>query len=148
VPYFLDGNNLIGLARNRSRPEPEDRSALIAELCDRLRRTRSRAVLFFDGEVPGGGTALGGLLIRCSGRETADELILREISRARTPGEIILVTADRDLARRAHDAGAKTLAPRAFWARFGTGRRPAAEDSERIDADEWIRFFEDDRNRL
>jgi YacP-like NYN domain-containing protein len=148
VPYFLDGNNLVGLARNRSRPEAEDRSALVAELCDRLRRTRARAVLFFDGEVAGAGTALGDLLIRCSGRETADELILREISRSRVPREIVLVTADRDLARRAGDAGAKTLAPRAFWARFGTGRRAPAEDSERVDAEEWIRFFEDDRNRL
>jgi hypothetical protein len=113
-----------------------------------LRRTRARAVLFFDGEVPGAGTALGSLLIRCSGRETADELILREISRSRAPGEIVLVTADRDLARRAREAGAKTLAPGAFWARFGTGRRPKGEDSERVDAEEWIRFFEDDRNRL
>jgi hypothetical protein len=148
VPYFLDGNNLIGLARGRPRPEPEDRLALVAELCERLRRTRARAVLFFDGESAGAGTALGSLLIRCSGRETADQLILREISRSRAAGEIVLVTADRDLARRAHDAGAKTLAPSAFWARFGTGKRTTGEDSERIDAEEWIRFFEDDRNRL
>jgi len=148
VPYFLDGNNLIGLARGRSRPEPEDRSALIAELCDRLRRTRASAILFFDGELPDGGTVLGPLRIRCSGRRTADETILGEISRSKAPGEIVLVTADRDLDRRARDAGAKTLAPQAFWARFGAGSRAKGEDSEEIDAEEWIRFFDDDRNRL
>jgi YacP-like NYN domain len=147
VPYFLDGNNLIGRARGRARPGEEDRSALIAELCDRLRRTRAHAVLFFDGAQPAGATALGALSIRSSGRTSADELILLEISRASAPGEIVLVTADRELSRRARDAGAKTLRPDEFWDRFGTLAGTPPVETAPVDVEEWMRYFEDERNR-
>ena len=49
MPYFLDGNNLIGRARRTSRPTEEDRAALVAEIVERLRRSKASAVLFFDG---------------------------------------------------------------------------------------------------
>ncbi len=147
MPYFLDGNNLIGRARGRSRPEDEDRAALISELCDRLRRTRARAMLFFDGAAPVGGTSFGSLSIRFSGSVSADEVILREISRAAAPGEVVLVTADRELSRRARDTGAKTLAPQAFWDRFGNTREGASDETAAVDVEAWMRFFGDERNR-
>jgi YacP-like NYN domain len=146
VPYLLDGNNLVGRARGRSKPNEDDRSALVAELCDRLRRTRARVVLFFDGAAPAGAANLGTLSIRSSGRESADDVILREIARSRAPRELVLVTADRELSRRAREAGAQTLAPDEFWARFGNVA--GAEPSEgRVDVAEWLRFFGDERNR-
>ena len=78
MPYFLDGNNLIGLARKTSRPSGDDRAALITELAARLRRTQARAVLFFDG---GGekGSSLGSLSIRPCLGISADDQIIREI---------------------------------------------------------------------
>jgi hypothetical protein len=148
VPYLLDGNNLIGLARRTARPSEEDRAALIRELCDRLRRTKARAVLYFDGTAPGGGSELGDLRIRFSGSVSADDAIVREISRAPAPGEIVLVTADRGLARRARDAGARTLDPGAFWKRFGGGSTESArEDSPGVDVEDWLRYFENEKNR-
>lgn len=147
MPYFLDGNNLIGRARSRSRPSEEDRTALLCELCDRLRRTRASATVFFDGAAPVGATALGRLSIRSSGRASADEVILREISRSPRPGEITLVTADVALSRRAREAGARTLSPEEFWRRFGTGPDRAIQTPEAVDVEEWMRYFEDERNR-
>src|SRR5207247_6718517 len=49
MPYFLDGNNLIGRERGSALPSEEDRQALVAELAGRLRRTKATAALFFDG---------------------------------------------------------------------------------------------------
>jgi hypothetical protein len=49
MPYFLDGNNLIGHARGRSRPSEEDRRSLIAEVAERLRQNQPTAVVFFYG---------------------------------------------------------------------------------------------------
>jgi hypothetical protein len=146
LPYYLDGNNLIGLARGAARPAEGDRHALIQELADRLRATRSSVRLFFDG--PGQATtSLGPLTVRQAGG-SADEAILREVSAARDPGQITVVTADRELCRRSQEAGARTQTPAQFWARFGTGgTEPSKPDATRVDVDEWIDYFSDPENR-
>jgi hypothetical protein len=146
LPYYLDGNNLIGLARRAARPAEGDRHALIQELADRLRATRSSVRLFFDG--PGRATtSLGPLTVRQAGG-SADEAILGEVLAARDPGQITVVTADRELSRRSQEAGARTLTPAQFWARFGTGgTAPSKPDATRVDVDEWIDYFSDPENR-
>jgi predicted RNA-binding protein with PIN domain len=144
MPYLLDGNNLIGLARGVSRPSRDDRDALIAELVERLRRTRARVVVFFDGPEERTLT-LGSLTVRDSGGLSADDAILRELRRSRSPREITVVTADRGLSGAARDAGAKTLRPSEFWGRFG-GATAAAPAEESVDVEEWLRYFQEGRN--
>jgi hypothetical protein len=39
------------------------------------------------------------------------------------------------------------LGPEEFWSRFGTGGAPGKETPSRVDVDEWMRYFEDERNR-
>jgi hypothetical protein len=144
MPYFLDGNNLIGRERRTSRPAEADRAALVAEVAERLRRSRASAVLFFDGGGERNST-LGSLSIRSAGG-SADAAILREIERSRAPGEIVVVTADRDLSRRARDLGGKATSPEEFWRRVGAGGGPAQKETA-IDVEEWMKYFEDERNR-
>ena len=149
MPYLLDGNNLIGIARRTARPSEEDRAALISELADRLRQTRAKATVFFDGPSGERPSSLGGLTIRSPSAGSADDAILREIRRSPAPGELTVVTADRELSRRAREAGARVTPPAEFFARFG--RRAAPADgraaSPAIDVEDWLRYFEDDRNR-
>jgi predicted RNA-binding protein with PIN domain len=149
MPYLLDGNNLIGLVRKTSRPTEEDRQALVAELAERLRRTSARAVLFFDGPAGERSASLGGLSIRRPTGAGADNAIVREVESARAPGEMTVVTADRGLSRRVRDAGGKICSPADFFARFGTSRQPdeARGTGERVDVEEWMRYFGDERNR-
>ena len=147
MPYLLDGNNLIGRARGAARPSEEDRQALIGEVSDRLRRTRARAILFFDG--PGEKrTSLGPLWVREAGKAGADEAILLEVSRSPAPQEMVVVTADRELARRTRDAGGTTLTPQEFWSRFGVAEAPDRGDSTaKVDVEEWTKYFGDEGNR-
>ena len=147
MPYFLDGNNLIGHALGASRPSEENRQSLVAEVADRLRRTRATAVLFFDG--PGDKrSSLGSLSIRDCGGAGADDAILREIGRSQAPQEITVVTADRALVRRARDCGAKALSPGDFWSRFGAAKTPARREPDgKVDVDAWLQYFEDEKNR-
>ncbi|HZI65445.1 MAG TPA: NYN domain-containing protein [Thermoanaerobaculia bacterium] len=147
MPYLVDGNNLIGRA-GRGKASAGVRSDLIRELSDRLRRTRARVLVFFDGS--GETVSLGSLSVRFSGTVTADDAIVRELARARAPREETVVTADRELARRSRDAGARVLSPDEFWSRFGSERaakRGGASDEPRVDVEEWTRFFEDEKNR-
>ena len=149
MPYLLDGNNLIGSFRKTSRPSGEDRQALVAELAERLRRTRARAILFFDGPAGDRASSMGALTIRPSSGGSADDAILREIEKARSPGEMTVVTADRGLARRARDAGAAVCAPDEFFERFGraSGGPISAESGRPVDVDAWMKYFEDEGNR-
>lgn len=149
MPYVLDGNNLIGSERRARTPGEEDRSAFESELAARLRGMRSSVRIFYDGP-PERTRSLGSLTIRRPGG-SADDAILREISAAADAREITVVTADRDLARRCRDAGAKTLDPAQFWERFGkgdAGRRTGPQKTEaRVDVEEWMKFFSDPENR-
>ena len=147
MPYLVDGNNLIGRARG-GKASDEDRSDLVRELAERLRQTRARVLVFFDGA--GHAVSLGSLSIRFSGAVTADDALMAELERSRAPGEETVVTADRELARRARNAGARSLAPGEFWSRFGSERpagKPGSADERRVDVEEWTRFFEDEKNR-
>ena len=147
MPYLVDGNNLIGRER-RARASDDDRSALVREISDRLRQTRARVLVFFDGA--GETVSLGSLSVRFSGAVTADDAIVRELARSRAPREETVVTADRGLAQRARDGGARVLTPDAFWSRFGgqgEPTQPGPSNEPRVDVEEWTRFFEDEKNR-
>ena len=149
MPYLLDGNNLIGVARRTARPSEKDRSELVAELSERLRRTRARVTLFFDGPAGERPLGLGNLSVRGTRGASADAEILREIGRSANPGELVVVTADRELARRAREAGARALLPGEFWRRFGSSApaEPRPDSAPAVDVEEWMRYFEDERNR-
>jgi hypothetical protein len=151
VPYLLDGNNLIGSVRRTARPSEQDRDALVAELADRLRRTRARATLFFDGPAGERSRTLGSLTIRTPSGGSADDAILREVAASSSPRDCVVVTADRGLAGRARDAGARVVSPGEFFARFGASSprggpaRDAPPATESVE--EWMRYFEDPKNR-
>ena len=148
MPYLLDGNNLIGSVRGASRPSEADRRALVAEIAERLRRTRAKATIVFDGPSDGG-AGLGSLTVRGAGPEGADAAIVRAVAGARSPAEMIVVTADRELSRRVRDAGGKVCAPAEFFRRFGAGEESQAARPEagRVDVDEWTAWFGDEKNR-
>ena len=149
MPYLLDGNNLIGSVLGHSRPSDEDRQALVAEIADRLRRSRATARLYFDGPAGNRPASLGSLSVRPASAGGADDTIVRDVENAADPASMIVVTADRELQRRVREAGGKTCPPNEFFARFGRRDGPASlhTSEERIDVEEWARFFEDDRNR-
>jgi predicted RNA-binding protein with PIN domain len=147
VPYLLDGNNLIGLVRRVARPADEDRQALVAEIAERLRATRARAILFFDGPAGGRGSSLGSLSIRRSTGGSADDAIVAEVVSLRAPGEAVVVTSDRELARRVREAGGKICSPEDFFARFGRGGGGKGAPPAAIDVDAWLEYFGDERNR-
>ena len=145
MAYLLDGNNLIGTVLRVSRPDAADRQALVAEIAERLRRTRAQATIYFDR--PAGASSLGALTVRGSGPGGADAAIVRAVAEARAPAEMIVVTADRELSRRVRDAGGKVSAPSDFFRRFGKAGEPEAPSPGRVDVDEWMKWFEDEGNR-
>ena len=145
MPYFLDGDNLVGMA-HRGAGGSEGRDALVSEVAARLRRTRASVVLFFDGA--GRSLSLGNLSVRYAGATSADDAIVEQISRVRRPRETTVVTADRELARRARDEGATAMSPSDFWKKFGaSAAEPDRPAEARVDVEDWMTWFETERNK-
>lgn len=150
MPYAVDGNNLIGRLAGKSCPSEEDRRRLASEIAQRLRKSKARVTIVFDGASTSGTAreSLGALEIRYAGGRSADAVIVELVSRARSPREWQVVTDDRGLAARVRDAGARSMAALDFWDRFAAGESAAAEPGGAGRVEDWIEFFTDERNRL
>ncbi len=112
MPVLLDGNNLLHRLPQDRRSRKDVRRAAL----DLVRREGVRVTVVFDGPPPAGTPereALGSVTVVYAGSSSADEVILRRVSGARR-GQLTVVTDDRELARRARQAGAR-VQPVASW---------------------------------
>ena len=104
--YLIDGHNLIGQMDGLELSDPDDEQKLLV----RLRRwtvanPRRQITLFFDGGIfRGKAKHLSDSLITVifsSRKQTADALIIKELSQLKNPQEFTLVTSDAEIRRHA-----------------------------------------------
>jgi len=149
MPYWFDGNNLIGQSTARASADRETRRQFLSHLSTRFRSKGGRFLVYFDGDDPDRSMPPPGVKIRFSAPLSSDDAILRDIAAARNPADIIVVTNDRGLASRTKDFGAKSVT----WAEFDVRQKPApdgrgASPEAAVDVDEWMRYFgmDDEKN--
>ncbi len=146
MPYWMDGNNLIGQPVEMSREDRRTRVAFLQTL-GRFRRERGgRFTVFFDGEDPEGSASPPGVQVRYCAPRSADDEILYRLAGARTPSEVTVVTNDRALAARARSAGARLLTWQQFVSAMqrspgAPARRAEPPGEKQIDVDEWSKYF-------
>jgi hypothetical protein len=157
MPYWFDGNNLIGLSAAAARRDRRVRTEFMATLSGWRKAGGGRMLVWFDGDDPCDVTPPPGVAVRYSAPESADAAICRSLRATERPGEVIVVTGDRELAARCRHAGAAVLDWGQFSARMrtrdvamprpsGTARRfapkPAGKsDAPPVDVEDWLRFF-------
>lgn len=109
--YLVDGYNVTkGDPATRDLPLEDQRVALARRLAARGGSLlgRGEALVVFDGTAGSAGEERsGGVTVRYSRDESADELIVRVAREAGSP--FALVTSDRDLARRVVEAAEVTV---------------------------------------
>jgi predicted RNA-binding protein with PIN domain len=126
---LVDGNNVFG-----SRPDGwwRDRDAaarnLVTELQSLAARTGDRIAVVFDGrplpdlaEGEHGGVEV--LYARRPGRDAGDDRILETVRGDADPEALVVVTSDRELARRVRELGARVQGARSVSRDRGTGPR-------------------------
>ena len=167
MPYWFDGNNLIGLSAADARADRSSRAAFLSALSGWRSSGGGRFLVWFDGDDPADMLPPPGVAVRYSAPESADAAICRRLREIERPGEVIVVTNDHELSSRCRDAGAKVLDWRRFTLKLQAGSstlpreaRPTAENSRRrrtnhshqthrtpedasttVDVDDWLRFF-------
>ncbi len=149
MPYWFDGNNLIGRSASAAKADPRVRKEFLSTLSACQKAGGGRFLVYFDGDDPGGLRTPPGISIRYSAPLSTDETILRRLREIGSPQEVIVVTNDRDLTTRCRLAGARVMNWLQFAARMDARlRRHDAQGAadEKIDVDEWLRYFGVDKN--
>ena len=145
MPYWFDGNNLIGQSAAAAAADPRPRREFLAALAAYRRAGGGRLLAFFDGDDPWWSSLPPGVAVRYAAPESADEAIVRRLRETTRPAEITVVTNDLELGARCRRAGASILDWAAFAAkmRFHPPRpgRTRERSEEAVDVEEWMRWF-------
>ncbi len=137
MPFLVDGDNLLGAWRDRSRSH-RDKHRLSGEIFRFATARRRRVLLVFDGE-PLTPPPTSDILYSGHGR-TADDLILSLLGEQADPRGWTVVTNDRPLGDRCRHLGARVERCDQFRKRLtasGDGDKPAGK----IDVDDWLQWF-------
>lgn len=144
MPYWFDGNNLIGQSAAAARQDQKTRRSFLGLLAGYATSGGGRFTVFFDGDDPGAGMPPRGVRVRYSAPYSTDDAILHQAEGARSPSEIIVVTNDHALAARCRQAGAKTMDWRQFTAKMAVrskNRPEASPAAEKVDLKDWTDYF-------
>ena len=135
---------MIGRSASAAKEDPRVRNEFLSTLSDYHKAGGGRFLVYFDGDDPGGFRTPPGISIRYSAPLSADETILKRLREIGSPQEVTVVTNDHDLTTRCRHAGARVM----NWMQFATRmearlRRHHAKGAadEKIDVDEWLRYF-------
>ena len=144
MPYWFDGNNIIGQSTAAAQRDPKTRRSFLALLSSHATSRGGRFLVFFDGDNSEHFLPPRGVRVRYSAPLSTDDAILSQAEGSSAPAEITVVTNDRGLSVRCRSAGLKTMDWRQFTDRMAaTPRSHGKPDSkaEKIDLQEWSRYF-------
>ena len=151
MPYWFDGNNLIGQSAAVARQDPQTRKSFLGLLSTYTAAGGGRFLVFFDGDDSDRTLPPRGVRVRYSAPLSTDDAILQAAEGLKNPAEVIVVTNDRGLAARCRGAGLRTMDWRQFTEKM-TARPPkspgASSDEARVDVEEWSRYFGLDPDKL
>ena len=124
---LIDGHNAMGALKVGGKSHEEKRRNLLL----RVKEAEPPATVFFDArrapaDVMDTMSELGVKVRYCRGRE-ADIAILEMVRASAAPGEIVVVTNDREVAGKAAQLGARALAVQDFFGK----KRPRRSASTR-----------------
>src|SRR5512136_492710 len=114
MPYWFDGNNLIGQSAAAARADSQARRGFLSELMSYHRAGGGKFLVYFDGDDPDRATAPPGVSIRYSAPVSTDAAILQRLRSMHNPAEIIIVTNDRELALQCRNERATVIDWRQF----------------------------------
>ena len=149
MPFLIDGHNVIAALPDIDLDAPDDEAQLVLKLRSWVARQRVKAVVVFDGGLPGGFSRTlsgGGLEVTFAARHhsTADRVIQARLRRLSDAGNWTVVSSDREVLESAYAAGARTMSAQAFAARLERPQRtppekPTVPDEEEVE--EWLAIF-------
>jgi predicted RNA-binding protein with PIN domain len=149
MPYWFDGNNLIGQSAATAKEDTSTRRAFLSALGSYRRAGGGRFLVYFDGDDPDRLALPPGIAVRYSAPVSTDEAIVSRLREIQNPSEIIVVTNDRGLMARCRNGGASVMDWRQFTSKMESRQntsRTRNDQQERVDVDDWMQYFGLDKN--
>jgi predicted RNA-binding protein with PIN domain len=149
MAILIDGHNLIGKMPDLRLDDPVDEEKLLVRLRGYRAHTGKHLVVYFDPGINYQSPAhrsKAGISIRQAGTgQSADDLMIRDISRHHNPAELTVVTSDHAIQQAARQYGARVVDSSTFAAELSrppekddvSGTPPLSEE----EIEEWLAIF-------
>ena len=155
MPFLIDGHNLIHALPDISLEDPEDEVALILKLRGWLAHQRKKAIVVFDGGIPGGysrtlSSSDMEVVFSSYKRSTADRIIMKRLEKIRDAGNWTVVTSDREILDFARRIGARAVSSQDFALELlPAAPRPLEKprDPSPAEVSEWLEVFPEPAER-
>ena len=144
MPYWFDGNNLIGQSVDSSRARPKKGKEFLSTLSAYYKSGGGRFLVYFDGNDTGQSMPPPGIRVRYSAPLSADDAIVRRLHEIRGPGEVIVVSNDTALRNRCRNAGSKVMNWQQFILKMRSRKlQPSSgnDPQETVDVEDWLEYF-------
>ena len=140
--YLIDGSNLLGTAGENREGEDVKRE-LLRSVSTFVRRTASKATLYFDGPSPPSfATSLGAVTVVFSGQKQADDLIVARIRNGDSRPWTV-VTSDLGLKGRVAGRRVAVVDCTDFRRTLLSSEPPTGHGGD----EDWAVYFSDEKNR-
>ena len=150
MPFLIDGHNVIAALPDIDLTDPDDEAKLVMKLRAWSGRERRKAIVIFDGGIPGGPSRVLSspevrVIFAARHHSTADRIIKERLSALPDAPNWTVVSSDREVLDNARMTGAKTLSAQEFAERLNQTLEVEREKPEGVPAAEveaWLEVFE------
>ncbi|MEJ5309038.1 MAG: NYN domain-containing protein [Anaerolineae bacterium] len=150
MPFLIDGHNVIAALPDIDLEDPDDEAKLVVKLRAWSGRERRKAIVIFDGGIPGGPSRVLSspevrVVFAARHHSTADRIIKERLSALPDAPNWTVVSSDREVLDNARATGAKTLSAQEFAERLTQTLEVEKEKPEGVPAAEveaWLEVFE------
>lgn len=153
MPYLIDGHNVIAALPDIDLEDQDDEAKLVLKLRSWTSRIRRKAIVVFDGGIPGGtssslSTPDVKVIFAAFRRTNADRIIRARLKRLPDAPNWTVVSSDREILDEADSVGARSISAQAFADQLD--RPPEGADKEKPDSvpphelDAWLEIFTDE----
>ncbi len=150
MPFLIDGHNVIAALPDIDLEDPDDEAKLVVKLRAWSGRTRRKAIVIFDGGIPGGpsrvlSTPEVRVVFAAKYHSTADRIIRERLSSLPDAPNWTVVSSDHEVLDNARHIGAKVLTAQEFAGQLNQVLEVEKEKPEAASAGEvaaWLEIFE------
>jgi len=150
MPFLIDGHNVIAALPDINLEDPDDEAKLVVKLRAWSGRGRRKAIVVFDGGIPGGPSRVLSspevrVVFAARHHSTADRIIKERLGALPDAPNWTVVSSDREVLDNARMTGAKTLSAQEFVERLNQTLDVEKEKPEGVPAAEvevWLEVFE------
>lgn len=154
--YLIDGNNIIHSNLDWKKIFDEDKerlkNLLVQKVVDHFKDSKNKITIFFDGFNfnHSFSNVSYNVSIKHAKNKTADETILITIQKSQNPRNLVVITSDSELRRKARLWGCTVISSEEFIRQLDNRKNTNLEKPDELsknEVNEWLKIFTQSENK-